>query len=527
MSGGGESTGLRATGTGTRLWIAAQVGLTALLAVLAVLVLTWLSERPGLRKRFDLTADAQNTLDLATTELLEDLQDDVTIDVFFRPLERPFTEIAAVVQERMFSLLLLVDETAMGKISLVNHDLLDPGRRSEVAVRARELNLGDPTNVVVVSLGDRRVTLALRGDIAELDGGNLDPNAFRPARIAAFRGEEALIGALLKVTQGERTKVLFSTGHGEPDLYGHEPGDLGALHTLLTDDGFAPAWWRGEEDGPLPDDCRVLAIIGPLQPFTEGEIAWIRAFLSAGGRLVAGAAPIGASGPTSLVALLREYGLRVGAGFVARPVMGPGGRPLFGLPECSQLVVLSSGMALRHPITEPLRKGGRRVVLQLCHPVERGAPPSPQGLVLPILASNEGTWLDLVDARGRPDWELDEDTEELGPFEVALATIFPPTEPVPGPRSIGGRTAPESRVVAIGSSQLFTDGWLPHNRDFVLNTFNWAASREFRATVVPRRSQPRILPLEGRALFHVNLAATWILPLLCLLAAVVTFLRRR
>lgn len=518
---------LRSTGTLTRIGILSQVLLTLGLALAAVLLLTWLSRRQGIRYRLDLTAAGENTLESASLDVLNKLEDELVVDVFFRPVEEPYRQVVAEIQERMFALLLVAQDSLPEKIEIVHHDLSRPAEgASEIEARMRELGLRHVLNTVVLSYRERSAVLHLRGDIAVIDPGNPSRQNFVPPRILRFRGEEALIEGVLRVSRGAAPKLLFSRGHGERDLYADDAYDLGRLQTALVRDGFDPARWDGDADGPIPDDCRVVAVISPDGPFSRGELQYLRDFLDSGGRLIAAPSPIDQGGEGTLVELLEEYGLRTLSGIVARPVVGAGGKPGFGVPECAETVVRSDGMAMRHPVTEPLRRGERRVVLPFARALERGELPQ-GGIFVDLLRTNEYSWRDLPDPVH--DWEYDAGSEDRGPFRIAIAGWFPPLQPVPAQRMGSNQARPESRLLVIGSAEPFTNARLDANRDFALNTFNWAASREFRVKIAPRDPERRRIEIGvGRTLFTVNLLASAVLPLACLLAGIgVAWLRRK
>ena len=64
---------MRGTGTVVRLGIAGQVALGVILASAIAIGITWLSERPGIRLRVDLTAAGENSFHEETLRKLEAL----------------------------------------------------------------------------------------------------------------------------------------------------------------------------------------------------------------------------------------------------------------------------------------------------------------------------------------------------------------------------------------------------------------------------------------------------------------------
>lgn len=532
MSGRAEGEVLRA-GRRTRLAIGAQVAATVALFAAAVVLLTWIAERPGLRVRFDLTRGHQNTLDPATLSVLERLQGDVDIDVFFRVAEYPFQQIGREVQERTQRLLVLFKDNSPDHIRVAYHDISDrSGGISRAEARLRELSLSEiePGGVIVVSLGARRAVLHLRGDLADLDPGDPMGRNGPPQmpRLVSFRAEEALTSALLKVSQGDAPKVVFTTGHDEYGVDDTEARGLSSLKRDLEIDGFKVETWEGERQGGLPTDASVLAIIGPEKPFTSGELDAIEAFVESGGRLIAAPGLRPVEGPGSLHALLQRYGIRiVMSGLIARPWPQAAGPPLQGLRECAQIFVWSDGMR-PSTITEPLRRADRRVVLPYVRSLERGDVPR-GGTLIDLLVSFDDAWRDHAAPNSQTPFNFRFDAnEERGPFTLAMQAVFPPTRPAREGHASQTGVRPECRIVCLASADAFCNSVFEDNRELLLNTFNWATSREFRVNVSGKNPQARRLDITtGQALSIVNSVAVFLMPGLCLVLGVWTAIRRR
>ena len=512
----------------SRMGILAQVALATLLATAAVLLVTWLSERRGFRARWDLTASGENTLDPKSIAVIEKLPDDVTIDVFFRPAEFPIHLVGAEAQDRMRKLLRRARDESGGRLTVEEHDLSDPGNlgaRTEGRIADLRVIGVEPGGLFVVASGARRETVRLRPDVADIDAGNTDPKLgpFIPARLVNFRGEEALMSALLKVTQGASKKIVFTQGHGEPALTGGDAFGLSALKAELEGDGFEVATWDGVREGPLPPDTNLLAIIGPEQVFSAAEHEDVRAFVESGGHLIASPGDRPVEGEGSLVALLAEFGVKVRArGVVARPVPSVGGQLLYELEECGDLSIDVSGMPASNPITEPLRRAGWRVWLRRAHVLERGAVP-PGGRVTELLRAPADSWheLPLPGTDDRFDWKPPEGAERAR-FAVAMQSSFPPRRSAPDRRA-DPTMRPESRVVVVGATSAFQNQLFLTNRDFVLNACNWLESREYRVMVSRTSPQARRIDVQAPGvLSRVHPVAVVLLPLACALLGLLT-----
>jgi hypothetical protein len=512
----------RGTGTGTRLAIFAQVALSIALAAAVAGLVTWLSARPALRRRFDLTTLKTNTLDASLGELIAKLPERASVDVFFRPLDPPLAGVGAEAQRRMRELLAVARNQFPDQLRVEDHEI-----SAETALRARELDIQED-NVVVVELQKRRVVLRLLRDIARVNPGN--PSLHVEPSLESFRGEEAFGSALLRVAIEETPQIVFTKGHGERDPADPEnERSLGHLQRALAADGFAASTWNGSESGKLPPNTRVVAIVDPQQPLRPEECDEIARFVDAGGSLfVAPTVDTALFGrPNGAEDLLKRWGIVVQSGFVAAPVPDISGHLRTDTKMCGVLEIPPEGLDKTHPVTESLRRGNNSVLLPLARAFKPGPNVPKNSRVLPIVRSGTNSWGDLTDARGEQDWHFDESHEETGPFELCIAAWFPPPALGDAPQP-DGKSQPVSKIVALGCPDAFNNRALDDNRDFALNVFNWLAAREQRLVVRPRSDDRRILELRNTSnLAIVNRVVTLALPGLFAALGIVLALRRR
>ncbi len=522
---------------GVRLRILGIVVFNLALALGVVTAIVWLSGRPGLKKRIDLTHAKSNTIDGQLADTLDRLEGELRIDSFFRAEDPPLGEIIGDVQARLFALLMQTEEYAPELVEFTDHPYMPPGAGgTELVATMREFGVRGSFNTVVLSYsapGDegpvRRTVLNLLGEVAEVDLGNPFKHAgnYRPPELVSYRGQEALLRGILKVTQGEKPLALFSKGHGESSLFEDDDRAMGRLHSALVADGFRVETWSPEEDGALPEDTAVLAICGPDERFSEQALEWIGEYVRGGGSIIAAPGLELAGGQGSIAELLTHFGILLRPGIVCRPFLGADGMATVGTPKVAQVIVRSEHMAARHPIVEPLRRGDRRISLVFTHPFDRGRPPV-GGVLLDLLRSSELSWEEFPNKEGKYEWIWDQEREPGGPFSLAMTSVFPPSEMGPAPAPGTNPERPECRVLAIGTPEVFNSVLFDTNRDFLLNAFNWAASREFRVSISPRKHDVRVIDLgEDRTMFYIGLASVWLLPGACALIGLLMFLRRR
>jgi hypothetical protein len=518
--------------------MALQVGAAAVLACAAAVLAISITETRYVR--YDLTRSKRNTVDAAIADILAGAPDDVEFDLFYRDLAPPFDRVTADAQQLMRDLLLRAVQSDRGRVRYTLHDVRDLS-----ASRARQQELGvQGSNLIVVSCGERRAVLHLFRDVVRVAWGNPtrdqlrylveqgvqdpvderswnpDPGAFRPASIAEFVGDEALAVALLRVTAGEAPLVLFTTGHGEGSSEAQEASPLhyGLLRAGLELEGYRTGTYDPAAGEPPPDDAAVLVMLGPDQPLRPEELERLRAFVRGGGRLLAAPAveELVRPGGGGVSDLLREYGMDLVPGIVCRSISSPSGSLVDGHPACADVLVDSTGFSASHPVTEPLRRAGRRVRVVQGATFDRGQPPA-GALLHTLLSTPRDVWRDLP----ANDFRFDRGAEQRGRFALVMALEF-------GAGAGDGAGARSGQVLGIAAAHLASNDLFPYNRDLFVAAIDHLAERDHRVRLT--RPDPRLSFLDvsrGSARGVLTWTLLFGLPGLLLLAGAVVTWRRR
>lgn len=334
-------------------------------------------------------------------------------------------------------------ETQLAQFGLAGRDLAD----GVVLVRAG------------VGALERRASLRPEELVVYATGADVQQTG---PRVKEFRGEEALLGAFIRVSHPRELRLCMTQGHGEPARDSFEPfAGYVHLEELIESAGFTVE--TADLDAPEGlVGCAIVLVAGPSGRLPPAHVAAIERYAQAGGDLLVLAGAVLLPGSTRLAEhglepLLSRYGIGEGGRVVVDPHAMPGGTPMlaFTLPE---------GWG-EHPAVRSLV--GRAVSLVLVRELElvpaEGAAPTA------LLAVGEDGFAesDLVGlARGEPP-VFDGDVDRPGPIPVIVA----------GER--GG-----SRMVVVGSDQFALNAFLredvayDHDRDLVVNALGWLSERD-------------------------------------------------
>lgn len=327
-----------------------------------------------------------------------------------------------------------------------------------------------------------------------------------PPRLLGFRGESALLGALLRLLDERPRTVCLTGGHGEAEYDSLAANGASLVAQALRGDGFLLRGLRQPAElTSLPTACDVVAILGPERAFLPEEAAALARYLDGGGRLLllSGALidrELSHFLPTGLEALLVERGITLEPALALDPKTQVG----------SGLAFLVEDGYAAHAVTASL--AGRRTLWPLSRPISPTVPTLPswqsQGLVQ---TSEEGfATTDLESLRSRK------------------LTALPP-EPRRAVSLAVAAQGPAARIVALGSAQLsWNDSLALYNRDLLVSAVRWLTEQPTLALLPARHPEELRLLLSARKQRQLFFILTLGLPLMALLLGVgIRALRKR
>jgi len=471
--------------------------LSAVLGILILGFLGFLSTRDAYKHRFDLSEAGVHTLAPQTRDLLEGLEQTVTVTAFFGPGEAPPVR-----------------------------DLLD---RYAYESDRIELRFVDPNAApgLVDELGLSTEDLA-RGVV------RLSLESGESTTISEFT-EPDVTNALLKLVKSSGKKVYFLAGHNErtveaePDdesPWAASPDSYGRAAQALTNETYAVETLLLASQGEIPEEADAVVIAGPTRPFLPHEISALRTYVEGGGSLFVAIDP---RAQTNLYELLRGWGISLGDDVIVDQQLA-----VFGQATTPMAAQYDGA----HPITSLLREP---TIFPLVRSLEIDDEAADDYTVLARTGRESWAERDLDGWRKTGRAGYDAEADLLGPVAIAVAG-----EPrVAGRAGVDGGSESEAaeeaeeeaasgpasagRIVVFGDSDFATNEYLDmlRNRDLFVNSVNWLAGDVEQIAVRPNVSRASTFQMSQTQFRTIQTLSLFLLPEAIAIFGVATWWIRR
>jgi hypothetical protein len=488
-----------------------DAALTATLLAGILIVANVLAFRYGGRA-IDLTRERAYSLSSQSLNLLKDLKRPVTFTGFFGN-----SALARAQRDRVQQLLELY-KAANPKMVRIEH--VDPfDSRDADKIDAFKKRLPDVVMTegggIVVEYGEGES--AERGIVANRDLFEIArPGADFDRFESSFKGEDAVTSTLIRLREGKRSKVVFTTGHGEPattELETRRPGaGVGIWSSRLNATGSDALPLNLIRD-EIPADASLVVVVAPKTPFQPEEVARLKAFSDKGGPVLLVLSLSGLE-KTGLEDFLKSFNVALGPGEIVDPRLNFGGRP--------QLVVAPVLGQIRHPIVDTLIN--RMVIVPSGSPIEilqaaQGHPVNPSLVPTTLLRTSRESWAETE----LPIRRLERgDKDRGGPLNVAVA-VAERGEPRSGQPG-------KPRLVLI-SSALVGDNYFvsvePTNLDLLTNAIHWLRGRSELGGIAPKTHTALTLAVDPILRTRLVLVPTVMAIMLIIGLGITTFAARR
>jgi ABC-type uncharacterized transport system involved in gliding motility auxiliary subunit len=460
----------------------ARYGALATVSVIVALAIAvavnYLANRQN--KRWDLTANQQNSLSEQTVKLLQGLEAPVKFTVFdqqtnmerFRPRMAEYTY----------------------NSNQVTVDYVDVDTQPGLA---REYDITTYGTIVVEYMGRReRATSDMEQDITN---------------------------ALIKAISGMERKVYFVEGHGEKDPTDMERDGYSAVSEALRRDNYAVEKLVLAQQKEVPEDATVVVLAGPTSDLLPQEKDALQRYLERQGKLlVLLDPPIGAQAAPmpNIISLLNYWGFALGTNVVV---------DISGATNDPSIAVAASYP--QHAITDQFATLTLYPLTRSVDPIE----PATEGRVaVPIVQTSPRSWaeVNLNTLSSGPGVEMQaESGDKPGPITVAGAMALAAQSPAASPAPPPGDNAPkpETRVVVFGDSDFASNayGGIGGNPNMFANAVSWLAQQEGLISIRPTAAADRRLTMTARQQTMVAWTTAAVMPLLVFVAGIYAWWRRR
>ncbi len=479
-----------------------QIGFNVLAQIILLLFLAAMVNSIAFKhyQRWDFSRDQKYALSDKTKRFLRTIKGKMRVIVFFSPS----TPITADVQ----NLLTEYQYAGKGKIDIEH---IDPERNLS---RAKEMfdkyKVVSDESLLVIDYEGRNKTVKAP-EMAEIDQSGM---AFGEGpRVTAFKGEQAITGAMMDVVQGKKNTLGYVLGHKEPPLSGNT--NISVLKAFIESENIKFQELNLFDVGAIPAELKTILIIGPQYDFSDREMKLLRDFWDKQGRILLLLDP--AAKTRKLDAFLNELGVKVN--------------------DDRLMVFLRTGiqeLALTRDVQAHFL-GGSPVTKRLADVRALFFGGTSSLTIEPDRVRAANIRLDpLIQAEKGYFAEMDYNSDNQAKFQADAKAAGPP--PTIGAAVERGASADErvqmnsSRLVVVSNATFVQDNAVTQDQqalDFISGSVNWLLSREQLIGIAPKISKPLTFTLNEDALRNLRWIVLVGMPLIfALLGAAVWWQRR-
>ena len=446
--------------------------------------------------QYDVTANKQYSLSPQTIKILKELKEEVRITAIVKKntgFDRYMGELLKDVAKKN------------SKIKIKTLDL-DYDKAAASAFKVTDYN------ITVVEMGDKRKDIFEKDVVSAYD------------RTREFKGEQAIINAILSVSEAKKKVIYFTEGHKERNLTDLESASgFGFIKQLLGNDNYDVLSINLMKEGKIPEDCTVLVIGGPQFSFATKEVELVGTFLDKGGKAIMLFDPFVFTG---FEKLLLNWNLRLDNDFVVDPkaflnmiVVKDPGAPI---PEWQQ-----------HIITEPFIKNRIPVFFPASRSIsDTGREGTRAYSKDRLMITSDASWgeTDFQSLKVAPGPKED-DKDVKPPLCLGWAVMEYINK-----KDLKGEskdTPKQMKLVVIGDSDFATNapagiGGMQGNLDLFVNSVNWLIDEGSKISIRPKTIDMRSLQSLTGAQWMIMFVMTIIVtPLIVVVGGILVFLKRR
>ena len=481
-----------------------RIGLNVLVQIILILFLAAMVNSFAFKhfKRWDFSRDQKYALSDKTKRFLETLKGKMRITVFFSPN----TPISADVQ----NLLTEYQYAAKGKIDV---EQIDPERNLS---RAKELfdkyKVVTDESLLVLDYDGRNKTVKA-SEMADIDQSGMSLG--EGPRVAAFKGEQAVTGAMIDLVEGKKKTLGYVTGHKEPALSA-PTSPISLLKTFIENENIKFQELNLLDQAAIPPDMNAVMIVGPQYDFSDREMKLLRDFWDKQGRILVLVDP--AANTPRLRAFLDEVGVKINDDRLM--VFVRTGIQELALTRDVQVRFLGdSSITKRLADVQAIFVGGTSSLT-----LEANRLRSTNIRLEPLIQAEKGYFAE-TDYNTDDQAKLQADAQKAGNSPLTIAAS------VEKGGSADTRVQVNSaRLVAISNATFVQDSAIMQDQaalDFVSGAVNWLLSREQLIGIAPKIPKPLTFSLDPEALRRLRWIVLLLMPLIPAAIGTIVWWQRR
>jgi ABC-2 type transport system permease protein len=497
-----NETNQRPKHTGKRIG-RVRIGFNVLAQIVLVLFLAAMVNSIAFKHyaRWDFSRDQKYALSDKTKRFLDTLKAKVRITIFFPPGTPISTDVQNLLTEYQYA--------GKGKVDIEH---IDPERNLS---RAKELfdkyKVVTDEPLLIVDYEGRNKTVKA-SEMADIDQSGMAIG--EGPRVAAFKGEQVITGAMIDLVEGKKKTLGYVLGHKEPPLT--EGSAISVLKTFIENENIQFKELNLLDLDAVPEDVKTVVIMGPQYDFSEREMKVLRNFWDKQGRILLLLDP--AAKTPKLNAFVNELGVKANDD-----------RLMVFLRTGIQELALTRDVQARFlgdsPITKRLADvralflGGTSSLT-----LEADRVRAANIRLEPLIQAEKGYFA-----------ETDYNTDDQAKLQ-ADAKRDNNTPLTIGAAIEKGGSADErvqvnsSRLVVVSNATFIQDNAITQDQqglDFISGSVNWLLSREQLIGIAPKVSKPLTFSLDGDALARLRWIVLVFMPLIPAVIGTVVWWQRR
>ncbi|MBO4797112.1 MAG: GldG family protein [Verrucomicrobia bacterium] len=294
-----------------------RIGLSVLGAIAGMIVIILLLNSLGMRhfSRWHLDSEDISILSPMTKSALKSLKQDVHAVVLFKSDSPLFVSIDNLLKEY---------EDVSSHIKVERVDYTQDPQAAELVKNKYRLSLPaleEKTyfrDLVIFHTEGKSPRVIYEKEFSDYDPSGIINGSEQKIKRSTFKGEMLFTAAIVSLMEDNEKVAYFSSGHRE-----YNPKDDSELTgyskfaEILTQNNIQIKSLNIWNEKKIPEDCSLLVISGPGDPFMEDEANYIGEYLDRGGRMFL---LMPQSRETNLEKLLGKWGVSVTNGIVYDPL---------------------------------------------------------------------------------------------------------------------------------------------------------------------------------------------------------------